>query len=71
MEFVASPQPDLCFRGGKLSWRNHLAQNLKVHFILYFITIKLMMRVHEEIQLSSLSHSQVAGGPMEVAPPTN
>ena len=46
----------ICATGvAKLSWRNHLAQNLKVYFILYVITIKLRMCLQEKIELSSLS----------------
>ena len=39
----------------KLHWRNHVVQNLRAYFILHVVTIKWIMYVQENIQLSSMS----------------
>ena len=39
----------------KLYWRNHVVHNLRAYFILYVITIKWTMCVHEKIELSGMS----------------
>ena len=66
----------VCVSGmAELSWRNHQVQNLTGYFILYVITIKLVMWVQEEIELSSLSQrpklssTKISGDP-SLAPKT-
>ena len=39
----------------KMSWNNHVVQNMRAYFIPYVITIKRIMRVQEKIELSYLS----------------
>ena len=52
---MRKPRSQVCVLGvAKLSWRNHMVQNLRAYFILYVITIKWVIRVQEKIELSSI-----------------